>query len=269
MRTALLCGREHTVLGGVSAIAEGSTAIAISRGGASKTYAHRDPNEDAAAFAASPQGVAIAVADGHAGHRASEVALERLLEVHAERWLYGDANGLKEGWREGVADVLLDLNHAVLASATRGGGQSTRTTLAVAIARPGDDLLAFFSMGDSHIFDVRPDGVIEHAAAGDTRITFLGHPAEDRERLRRKYRADVTSLGDSRALVLATDGLSETGIGVANPAEAIAVCAAECDRKQPDLRPLGMARGLVERALEAQRVQRAGDNVATAVAWLR
>jgi hypothetical protein len=123
-------------------------------------------------------------------------------------------------------------------------------------------------MGDSHIFDVRPDGVIELGAVGDARIAFLGHPTEDRSRLRRKYRADVTALGDSRALVLATDGLSEPGIGVTNPAAAIAACTADCERRQPDLRPLGMARGLAERALEAQRAQRAGDNVATAVAWL-
>jgi serine/threonine protein phosphatase PrpC len=268
MRTALLLGREHTLLGGVSAIAEGPAAIAISRGGAPKTYAHRDPNEDAAAFATSPRGTAIAVADGHAGHRASEVALERLLETHAQRWLQGEPDELRRGWQDCAADVLLDLNNAVLASVGRGGGQSTRTTLAVAVVRPGEDLLAFFSMGDSHIFEVSPDGVTELGAVGDAHIAFLGHSAEDRSRLRRKYRADVTARGDSRALVLATDGLSEPGIGVTNPAAAIAACAADCESGHPDLRPLEIARGLVERALEAQRAQRAGDNVATAVAWL-
>ena len=267
MRTALLCGREHTALGGVSAIAEGPAAIAISRGGAPKTYAHRDPNEDAAAFATSPQGTAIAVADGHAGHRASEVALERLLETHAERWLQGEANALKQGWQDDAADVLLDLNNAVLASAGRGGGQSTRTTLAVAVARPGEDLLAFFSMGDSHIFEVCAGGVTELGAAGEARVAFLGHPTDDRSRLRNKYRAGVAALGNRRALVLATDGISEPGIGLADPAAVIAACAAECERKQPDLRPLGIARDLVERALEAQRDQRAGDNVATAATW--
>jgi hypothetical protein len=76
------------------------------------------------------------------------------------------------------------------------------------------------------------------------------------------------TLADSRALVLATDGISEAGIGLANPAAAIAACAADCERGHADLRPLGMARGLVERALEAQREQRSGDNIAAAVAWL-
>ena len=268
MKTALLRGREHTMIGGVSTIAEGPAAIAISRGGASKIYAHRDPNEDAAAFATSHHGTAIAVADGHAGHGASEVALERLLEDHAERWLEGEARALRERWRDDAGDALLDLNNAVLTAAGCDGGQPTRTTLAVAVARPDEDLLAFFSMGDSHIFEVRADGVTELGAVGEARIAFLGHPTEDRERLRNKYRADVMTLADSRALVLATDGISEAGIGLANPAAAIAACAADCERRHADLRPLGMARGLVERALEAQREQRSGDNIAAAVAWL-
>jgi serine/threonine protein phosphatase PrpC len=268
MRTALLRGREHTLLGGVSAVAEGPAAIAISCGGAPKTYAHRDPNEDAAAFATSPQGTAIAVADGHAGHRASEVALERLLETHVARWLQGEANALKQGWQDDAADVLFDLNNAVLTSAGRGGGQFTRTTLAVAVARPREDLLAFFSMGDSHIFEVCVDGVTELGAAGQARVAFLGHPTDDRSRLRDKYRAGVAALGNRRALVLATDGISESGIGLADPAAVIAACAADCEPRQPDLRPLGIARGLVEQALEAQRNQRAGDNIAAAIAWL-
>jgi serine/threonine protein phosphatase PrpC len=268
MRTALLRGREHTIMGGVSTIAEGVAAIAISRGGASKTYAHRDPNEDAAAFATSHCGSVIAVADAHAGYGASEVALERLLEAHARRWLQGEARALRQSWRDDAGDALLDLNNAVLAGAGCDGGQSTRTTLAVAVARPDEDLLAFFSMGDSHIFEVRADGVTELGAVGEARIAYLGYPTEDRDRLRNKYRADVMTLGDSRALVLATDGISEPGIGLANPAAAIAACAADSEREHADLRPLEMARGLVERALKAQRDQRSGDNVAAAVAWL-
>jgi serine/threonine protein phosphatase PrpC len=268
MRTALLRGREHTVLGGVSVVAEGPAAIAISRGGAPKTYAYRDPNEDAVAFATSPRGTAIAVADGHSGHRASEVTLERLLEAHAAHWLEADASALRLGWTDDIADVLFDLNNAVLSSGGRGGGQSTRTTLAVAVARPEEDLLAFFSMGDSHIFAVGSGKVTELAAPDGPRIAFLGHPTDDRSRLRDKYRAGVASLADSRALVLATDGISEPGIGLADPVATIAACAAESARDQPDLRPIGVARGLVEQALRAQREQRAGDNVAAAVAWI-
>ena len=69
------------------------------------------------------ENAAIAVADGHSGHRASEVALERLLEAHAKGWLEAEANALKRDWQDDAADVLFDLNNAVLASAGRGGGR--------------------------------------------------------------------------------------------------------------------------------------------------
>lgn len=266
--TALLRGREHTLLGGVSTIAEGPAAIALSRGGARKTYAYKDPNEDDAAFATSPWGALLAVADGHSGHGASEVALERLLEAHAPRWLDASAIALAGRWVDEAADVLLDLNTAVLARLTPRGEAEARTTLALALARPGDDLLAFVSMGDSHIFGADRDGARELGAAASKRVAYLGRPDEEREALRRKHRAGVESLGDLRALVLATDGLSEHGIGVGDAAAAVGQVVRRCEAAKPDLRPLEVARGLAELALEAQRTHSAGDNVATAVLWI-
>ena len=47
----MLRGRDHTRIGVTSAVAEGCAAIALSRGGAPKSYRYRDPNEDAALFA--------------------------------------------------------------------------------------------------------------------------------------------------------------------------------------------------------------------------
>jgi len=44
MRSALLRGRDYTRLGITAAVAEGRAAIAISRGGAPKSYRYRDPN---------------------------------------------------------------------------------------------------------------------------------------------------------------------------------------------------------------------------------
>src|SRR3972149_99852 len=75
MRSGLLHGREHTKIGAVAALAEGRCAIALSRGGYAKGYVHRDPNEDAAAFAFGAEGMLLAVADGHGGHEAAGVAV--------------------------------------------------------------------------------------------------------------------------------------------------------------------------------------------------
>ena len=68
--------------------------------------------------------------------------------------------------------------------------------------------------------------------------------------------------------MLVTDGLSEQGIGVAVPEDAVAESLTAAESKPFDLRPLETARGLVERALAAHVRHRAGDNVAAAAVWL-
>jgi hypothetical protein len=76
------------------------------------------------------------------------------------------------------------------------------------------------------------------------------------------------SLAGVEAIVLATDGLSETGIGVADPAAAVAEAVAAARAAEASARPLETARGVAERALAAHGRQAAGDNIATAVLWL-
>ena len=68
--------------------------------------------------------------------------------------------------------------------------------------------------------------------------------------------------------MLATDGLSEKGIGVADPGAAVAEALREAGSAEPDLQALHAARGVARRAMEAHRKQRAGDNIAVAVLWL-
>jgi hypothetical protein len=165
--------------------------------------------------------------------------------------------------------MLLDANAAILETIGRDAVGTSRTTLALAVVRPGDDLLAWACMGDSHLFRVR-DGLVEALGAPDPgdRTFFLGHAGEDRDSLRGKYRADVIALGGTRAVVLATDGLSEEGIGVDDPAGAVGERISRAEAALPDLRALEAARGLAACAVDSHRTRRSGDNVATAVAWL-
>jgi serine/threonine protein phosphatase PrpC len=74
-------------------------------------------------------------------------------------------------------------------------------------------------------------------------------------------------LDDVRAIVLATDGLSEVGIGLADPAAAVAEIVAGAASRAADLRPLETAREVVEAALAAHRENQAGDNAAAGVVW--
>jgi hypothetical protein len=76
------------------------------------------------------------------------------------------------------------------------------------------------------------------------------------------------SLEDVEAVVLATDGLSERGIGVTDPAAAVTDAVAASADVDAVLRPSVLARGLLETALDAHADQRAGDNIAVAC-WLQ
>lgn len=267
MKTAQLNGRDHTRFGAVSAVAETRAAIAISRGGAAKPYGHKDPNEDAAAFVESGEAAALVVADGHSGAEGAEAVTTRFAAEHLPRWLSLAPDALRSRWRGEVLDALLDANAVLVDLIARRVSEGARTTVAVAVVRPADDLLAVFSLGDSHIFRLRGGAASELAVAERTGVDFVGSPAEDRESLAAKHAAEVLALGDTSAVVLATDGLSERGIGVDDPAAAVHAAAARAAAASGGLRALAIARGVVETALAAHRRNDAGDNVASAV-WV-
>jgi serine/threonine protein phosphatase PrpC len=268
MRTGFLRGREHLRYGAISSIAEGRCAIALSIGGSAKVYEHRDPNEDAVGFAEGPGGIVVAVADGHDGCAAAELAVQRLLEDGATRWTGSAALRLGESWADEAAEILLELNTAILDAGTRGANTGARTTLAFALVRPEQDQLAFASLGDSHIFHVGAAEVVDLADRNAQRAWFLGFPSETTWSLRDRIVAGCKRLAGTRALVLASDGLSERGIGVDHPEACVAECVAQALPAANELRALELARAVGERALAAQRQQRSGDNVAIASVWL-
>jgi hypothetical protein len=264
MKTALLLGREHTVLGRITAIAEGPVAVSLSCGGARKVYSHVDPNEDVAGFAFGAGGLLLTVADGHAGHRAAEIAATRLLERYAPAWTGGNALD-PDSWPDLATRCVLDLNAAILED--RPATRPSATTLALALIRPQQDLLAFASIGDSHIFQVGTE-VVDLAGSLEDGPFFLGFTAETGTSLEDKLAVGGGSLAGLDAIVLATDGLSEQRIGVELPELAVSERAEAAALAAPPLRPLELARGIARCALDAQLRQRSGDNVASAVAWL-
>jgi hypothetical protein len=265
MRSGLLRGREHTKLGAVATLAEGPCAIALSRGGHKKTYRHRDPNEDAAGFALGPEGSLVAVADGHAGHEAAELAVSTLLDRFAEPWTA--AGALARSWVERACEAIEALHAGLIAHGAAGGNPEARTTLALALVRPREDLLGFASVGDSHVFVAATAGATD-LAQGPSEPVYLGTPSLDPEELGTGLVVGSAALAGARAIALATDGLSERGIGVAAPALAVAEAIAGAARLDPGRRALESVRALVDRALDAHRRQRAGDNVAAAVLML-
>jgi len=273
MKSALLRGIEHTAIGAVELVAEAGAAIAISRGGAPKTYAYTDPNEDAALLVHAPGGTLVAVADGHWGARGAEEALEHLLRECAADWT-SEARAEKSGeaWR----DCAQSTNDALLDAAERRRFQPSPTTLALALVRPAEDLLLHASTGDSHVFLSRTRSgdrspAVEEAGSaslGRDRCHFLGHARAARDQLRDRSRVACEPLSAVRAVALATDGLSETGIGGADPSGCVQRALERSAALELDRGPEAACREIIDSALGAQRKNRSGDNVACAVLML-
>lgn len=264
MKAVLLAGREHAEVGAVGEQALARVAVALSRGGAEKRYEYTDPNEDVALAAEGSRGMLVAVADGHWGHRAAEVALVHLRDAHLEAWLEG-AERSSEGWYQEVLHALVSVNDAILAAHTVT--ENPRTTLALALSRPAEGLLVTASVGDSHLFIAETKQVIERLPR-QRQSKFLGHEPRKPSQLARDVRIEVQPLGDARALVAVTDGISERGIGVDDPREAVQTAVASAEAAAANARGSVAARALVNAALAAHRSNDAGDNIAVAVAWL-
>ena len=119
MSTGRLHGAKHPKLGEIATLAEGPAAIAISRGGSKKRYAYRDPNEDAAGFALSNWGGVVVVADGHNGHQAAQIAVDRVLDKHAPRWLGAAPIALDARFLDEAASANLEHERVALSRVAR------------------------------------------------------------------------------------------------------------------------------------------------------
>ena len=268
MRSGLLRGRDHTLLGGFSSVAEGRAAIALSMGGVAKIYDHKDPNEDAAAFATGEGGTLVVVADGHHGYKAAEIAVVELLRVAAPTWTGPGTLDLSRNWQSEASATLYDLNMAIVESSLDGVPEGARTTIALVLVRPEDDLLAYASMGDSHVFHLGEFEAVDLAFDAKRRSFYLGSPSETQQSLQERCVADCENLAGTRAVIIATDGFSEASIGVEHPEASVIEAYRLAAGVAEELRPLAASRSVVEQALEAHRRQRSGDNVAAAVVWI-
>jgi hypothetical protein len=272
LRHGLLLGRDHTEIGAVAAEAEGALAVALSRGGARKTYAHHDPNEDAALFASGPGGIVLAVADAHEGEVAAAAVLEHLLDDLAGRWTATSPLDA-DAWQGAVLAGFLELNEAVRRAAAQAHTPGSCTTLTVAVLRPEQDLLLYASIGDSHLFQARGSSAIDHGVRSSSEARrelgsyFLGWGSETEASLAGKCRVGTDSLASTRAIVLATDGISERNIGHLDAGAAVAQSVLEVSGLPAELQPLRLARTVVDSALEAHIRNGAGDNVAVASFW--
>jgi serine/threonine protein phosphatase PrpC len=263
VKSVLQLGRTQLALGAIGEAGGDGIAVALSRGGAPKPYTHTDPNEDCVLAARGARGWLVAAADGHWGVRASEIAAERLRDAHAGDWVDGPERS-SDRWYQDVLYALVDLNDAILAA--HDEEQQSRTTLAIALARPGESLLVAASVGDSHLFVATPEETHE-VLANPRKFAALGGEKWTPSQMERAARFDVRPLGAVEALIAVTDGISEEGIGVAEPIGAVREALARARAGGALQRAATTARALVDAALAAHVAHEAGDNVSAAVAW--
>jgi serine/threonine protein phosphatase PrpC len=272
MQSAFLRGREHHKVGGLAVEAEGPAAIALSRGGARKTYNYTDPNEDCVAFALGDGGQILVAADGHHGELGSEAAVARILEEFAAIWTSEAPPASNEaGWRALGLDALERANQAILEVAGKNQIPPAPTTFVLALVRPAEDILLHLSIGDSHLFAVDQHAATDLGGRDPAwKFTpFLGYEQANRETIEKYGQIGVRRVRDLRAVVLATDGLSEPGIGVKCPPTTVMekVSFVENDVAL-HRRAVETCRGVVEEAMSAHVAQKAGDNMACSVVWI-
>ncbi len=271
MQTAFLRGRHHQQLGRLELTGVDRAAVALSRGGAAKTYSHTDPNEDCVAFALGEGGHLVVAADGHHGELGSEAAVETLLTRFAEPWTAAEAPVASESaWLEMSIEALLACNRAILDIAGRTRLPPAPTTFVAALVRPEDDLLLHLSVGDSHVFAVEQGRAMELGGRDpEWRFTpFLGYEEAKPELLEQYAKIGVQRVSQLQAVVLATDGLSEPGIGLEDPGRAVSLAVERAALDAPlDRRAVDVARDVVEAAMQAHASQKAGDNMGCSVLW--
>lgn len=270
LRSGILLGQRFPHLGAIDTVAEGTAAAAISRGGASKVYDHVDPNEDAALWATGAGGTLLAVADGHSGAHGARAAVEALAKRTSEIACAENATCSGEtDWCEWLyAEVQATNAHMIQDSEARQLGRAP-STLSIAVLRPAEGIWAWAGVGDSHVFcfdghSARDRGWKGHSPRRE-RAHFLG--LEEESWHRSNTALGWGTLDGVESVVLATDGLSEDGIGVEDPAAAIAQAAVHARAIPSPRRPQWLAREVAQQANASHRRKKSGDNIATAV-WV-
>jgi serine/threonine protein phosphatase PrpC len=269
VRSEIFRGRGFEQIGVVDVVSEGSLAIGISRGGAPKAYSHVEPNEDAVLCAEGEGGALIAVADGHFGARGAEVCMDLLLASYAPIWTaLASPAASADRWLEVALEALVAADRAIKSEASERRASVSPTTLSLCLIRPSDGRLDFASVGDSHLF-VSRKGAVSDVGGRNARHpgpNFLGQ-FKSRDSFAARSSIGSQPLQDVDAVVLATDGLSEVGIGVSDPISIVRQVLVESGKVDPGLQPMTACRSVIEQANQAHRQQRSGDNIAVAVWW--
>ncbi len=204
------------------------------------------------------------MADGHWGESGARIAIQQVAEF-ARTWVEDRSVREPSLWQDALIDAVQAAHRALVAAAE--GKRGPRTTLSLALARRPEG--AFFSacVGDSHLFWIDRERCLDLGWPRDQPARFLGQRDVDAAWVRQATRIETGTLRDTRALLAATDGLSEPGIGVDDPPLAVLEALEESSPYPQAERAAVAAHRLATTTCETHARNGAGDNIAIAVAW--
>lgn len=264
MSGLLLRGRDHTETGELVVRAGLRVATALGRGGAAKPYAYTDPNEDACVSAEGPGGWVLAVADGHWGETGARIAIDHIA-ARAQAWVADRSARDAPAWRDTLAETVQSAHRAIVAAFPEE--RCPRTTLSLALARRPEGAFYTACVGDSHLFWADGERCLDLGWPRDQPARFLGQRDVDAAWVRAATRHETGPLRETRALLAATDGLSEPGIGVSDPPLSVLEALEDAETYPQAERAAVAAHRLATITCNTHARNGAGDNIAIAVAW--
>jgi len=258
----MIVGQEAPELNEIRVINGRQTAAAISRGGAVKRYGNSTSNEDGVLLAEGPCRSLLAVADAHGGPQASEMALNWLADYRVTTWV---AKGTSiDKWLVEAMDLFICVNDYIYRESQRASG--SRTTLAVALIDPVQELVYAASAGDSHVFLLDPKGASALAVGPGAGAFFLGMGPQSRADIGEACGASAVSIDTAEAIVLASDGLSTKGIGFTDPLGVVRKTVSAIPPSDSTTKwAKALAVELVTRTCRTQVDNQSGDDISVAV----
>lgn len=207
-------GRDHNLQGEVyvQALSASHVGFGTSNGVTSK------PNEDALGVAVSESETVLAIADGHWGRDASEIAVSKAVELLGEEFRPSEASETRARLFALFEQVNNDLYELAVSAP---GAPAPETTLIVCHIKPADfrKYLYWASFGDSYLFLLRDGRLKQLNSLNPFWLGYLSRLSE---------RADTRSilmrfLSEEARYVGVASGL-ETGIEILEPGDVIFLC---------------------------------------------
>jgi serine/threonine protein phosphatase PrpC len=207
-------GRDHDAKGEI--FLESLDSLPVTLGTSAGTTAK--PNEDAVGVSVQGSEMVLAIADGHWGREASEIAVSKAVELIGPESLHMPKNEP----RERLFSLFDEINSQLYDMAPSASASTTpETTLVVGLIREMEDgkFLYWASFGDSYIFLLRKEMIKQLNSLNARWLGYLSKLSEKNE-----VRAVLMKTLVDKTRYVGVDGGLETGMEKLEPGDILFLC---------------------------------------------